>query len=128
MPIYEYRCEQGHTFEVMRRMTDDPLSECVTCAAPVEQVFHPITVHFKGTGFYNTDYGTRKRAREVADSKESVGTATKVDGAGGDGKSGDAKPSSESKPSETKTSDAKPAAAAKPASSSSTKPSKKSGD
>ncbi|MCA1689224.1 MAG: hypothetical protein LC720_01895, partial [Actinobacteria bacterium] len=73
MPIYEYRCEHGHTFEVMRRMTDDPLSECVTCAAPVEQVFHPITVHFKGSGFYNTDYGTKKRAREMADSKESVG-------------------------------------------------------
>jgi putative FmdB family regulatory protein len=71
MPIYEYRCEQGHTFEVMQRMTDDPVSSCQTCEAPVSRVFHPVAVHFKGSGFYNTDYGTRKRAREKAESGES---------------------------------------------------------
>jgi putative FmdB family regulatory protein len=65
MPIYEYRCENGHTFEVLRKMTDDPITVCETCEQPVVQVFHPITVHFKGKGFYNTDYGTKKRAREV---------------------------------------------------------------
>jgi putative FmdB family regulatory protein len=60
MPIYEYRCDQGHTFEVMQRMTDDPLTSCSTCEAPVQRVFHPVAVHFKGSGFYNTDYGKRK--------------------------------------------------------------------
>jgi len=60
MPIYEYRCEQGHTFEVMQRMTDDPLTSCSTCEAPVERVFHPVAVHFKGSGFYTTDYGKKK--------------------------------------------------------------------
>src|SRR5215217_3307154 len=65
MPIYEYRCENGHTFEVMQRMTDDPVAVCQTCDAPVQRVFHPIAVHFKGSGFYNTDYGTRKRAKET---------------------------------------------------------------
>ena len=64
MPIYEYRCENGHTFEVMQRMTDDPVSVCSTCEAPVQRVFHPVAVHFKGKGFYNTDYGTRRRQRE----------------------------------------------------------------
>ncbi|MBV9050624.1 MAG: FmdB family transcriptional regulator [Solirubrobacterales bacterium] len=64
MPIYEYRCEQGHTFEVMQRMSDDPVNTCETCSAPVERVFRPVAVHFKGSGFYNTDYGTRKRSRE----------------------------------------------------------------
>jgi putative FmdB family regulatory protein len=64
MPIYEYKCEHGHTFEVMQRMADDPVEICETCEAPVSRVFHPIAVHFKGSGFYNTDYGTRKRARE----------------------------------------------------------------
>ncbi len=64
MPIYEYKCEQGHTFEVMQRMTDDPLASYQTCEAPVQRVFHPVAVHFKGSGFYNTDYGTRKRGRE----------------------------------------------------------------
>jgi putative FmdB family regulatory protein len=70
MPIYEYRCEQGHTFEVMQRMTDDPVVSCQTCSAPVERVFHPVAVHFKGSGFYNTDYGTRKRSRELKDAAE----------------------------------------------------------
>jgi putative FmdB family regulatory protein len=64
MPIYEYRCEKGHTFEVMQRMTDDPVSTCTTCDAPVQRVFHPVAVHFKGKGFYNTDYGTKRRNRE----------------------------------------------------------------
>jgi putative FmdB family regulatory protein len=60
MPIYEYRCDQGHTFEVMQRMTDDPLTSCSTCEAPVQRVFHPVAVHFKGSGFYSTDYGKKK--------------------------------------------------------------------
>src|SRR3954451_13553719 len=65
MPIYEYKCDNGHVFEVMQRMTDDPVSTCTTCDAPVQRVFHPVAVHFKGSGFYNTDYGTRKRKREL---------------------------------------------------------------
>src|SRR3954454_10231405 len=62
MPIYEYRCENGHTFEVMQRMSDDPIASCQTCEAPVRRGFHPVAVHFKGSGFYNTDYGKAKRA------------------------------------------------------------------
>jgi putative FmdB family regulatory protein len=60
MPIYEYRCERGHTFEVMQRMTDDPLERCEEHGTPVQRVFHPVAVHFKGSGFYNTDYGKKK--------------------------------------------------------------------
>jgi len=71
MPIYEYRCENGHTFEVMQRMTDDPVAVCQTCEAPVQRVFHPVAVHFKGSGFYNTDYGTKKRGKELRDSADS---------------------------------------------------------
>jgi putative FmdB family regulatory protein len=71
MPIYEYRCEHGHKFEVMQRMTDDPVSVCSTCDAPVERVFHPVAVHFKGSGFYNTDYGKRKRSSESGESESS---------------------------------------------------------
>ena len=65
MPIYEYRCEKGHQFEVMQRMVDPPVTECETCGRPVQRVFHPVAVHFKGKGFYNTDYGTKRRAREM---------------------------------------------------------------
>ena len=64
MPIYEYRCKKGHTFEVLQRFSDDPVSTCEVCGIPVQRVFHPVAVHFKGSGFYNTDYGTRKRSRE----------------------------------------------------------------
>ena len=65
MPIYEYRCENGHLIEEMQKITDDPTTECTTCGAPVSRVYHPIAVHFKGSGFYNTDYGTAKRKREM---------------------------------------------------------------
>ena len=71
MPIYEYRCENGHTFEVLQKMTDDPVSVCTTCEAPVQRVFHPVAVHFKGKGFYNTDYGTKRRNRELERSGKS---------------------------------------------------------
>ena len=70
MPIYEYRCDNGHTFEVMQRMTEEPVATCTQCEAPVQRVFHPVAVHFKGSGFYNTDYGTRKRSRELRESAE----------------------------------------------------------
>jgi putative FmdB family regulatory protein len=80
MPIYEYRCDNGHTFEVMQKMTDDPVSVCGTCEAPVQRVFHPIAVHFKGKGFYNTDYGTKRRNRELERSgKEGGGSSERPD-------------------------------------------------
>jgi len=65
MPIYEYRCENGHLFETMQKMSDPPVTSCEECGAPVQRVFHPVAVHFKGSGFYNTDYGTSKRKREM---------------------------------------------------------------
>ena len=84
MPTYEYRCENRHNFEVMQRMSDGPVEACTVCGAPVQRVFHPIAVHFKGSGFYNTDYGTRKRSREqkeTADSNKSKdGAAAKSGG------------------------------------------------
>lgn len=65
VPTYEYKCAKGHVFEVVQRMSDDALEACERCGAPVQRVFHPVAVHFKGSGFYNTDYGTRRRARET---------------------------------------------------------------
>ena len=71
MPIYEYRCEDGHHFDVMQKMTDGPVTECEVCGKPVQRVFHPVAVHFKGSGFYNTDYGTARRKRETDTSAKS---------------------------------------------------------
>ena len=103
MPIYEYRCENGHTFEVMQRMTDDPVASCQTCDAPVRRVFHPVAVHFKGSGFYNTDYGKAKRGAANAESSSSDGKS--ADNKSSDGKSSDSDSKSESK-SESKSSSA----------------------
>ncbi len=67
MPIYEYRCPNGHTFEVFQRMTDPPSETCEVCgASPVEKVLYPVSVHFKGSGFYTTDYGRGSGAKKAA--------------------------------------------------------------
>jgi putative FmdB family regulatory protein len=87
MPIYEYRCKKGHQFEVMQRISDDPVTQCEVCGAPVQRVFHPIAVHFKGSGFYNTDYGTRKRSREMKEAKESSSTSESSSSSSSDSKS-----------------------------------------
>ena len=77
MPIYEYRCPNGHTFEVFQRMSDPPVSVCETCGAgPVEKVLFPVAVHFKGSGFYATDYGRGSRKS----SKDGDSSATSTDG------------------------------------------------
>jgi putative FmdB family regulatory protein len=110
MPIYEYRCEKGHTFEVIQRMADDTLTTCTTCKAPVQRVFHPVAVHFKGSGFYNTDYGKRKTgsssdqapksesdsssSKEGSSSKES--SSSKDSGSSSSSSSSDSKSSSSS--------------------------------
>jgi len=97
VPFYEYRRPDGTILEVMQKMTDPPLAEDPETGVPLQRIFHPIAVHFKGKGFYNTDYGTKKRARENAETKAS------------EKKSEDAK-KSDSTASESKTVD-KPAAA-----------------
>ena len=74
MPTYEYRCPNGHTFEVFQRMTDPAVEVCQVCGAgPVEKVLFPVAVHFKGSGFYSTDYGrgSRKGASKDGDSASS---------------------------------------------------------
>ena len=71
MPIYEYRCDNGHHFDVMQKMTDGPVTECEVAEPRSNGYFDPVAVHFKGSGFYNTDYGTAKRNRQTAASAES---------------------------------------------------------
>ena len=98
MPIYEYKCDNGHVFEVIQRMSDEPLRECQDCGAHASRVLTPPAIHFKGSGFHNTDYGTKRSGGNGGSE-------------GGGEKSGDAG-SSESKSgsgSESK-SDSKPAA------------------
>jgi putative FmdB family regulatory protein len=91
VPIYEYRCPKGHHFERFQSITAPVPESCDTCgASPVEIVLYPVAVHYKGSGFYTTDYGKGKGAKK--------------DGGGGEGgsSSGGGESKSESKPAETK--------------------------
>ncbi len=95
MPIYEYRCPNGHVFELFQRIGEAPPDECEVCGeGPVERVLYPVAIHFKGSGFYSTDYGRGSRKRDGA-----------KDGDGGDSKSDSAEKKKDSKP-ETKAAEA----------------------
>jgi putative FmdB family regulatory protein len=74
VPIYEYRCPNGHVFELFQRMDDAPPEVCETCGeGPVERVLYPVAVHFKGSGFYSTDYGrSRKAAKDSGETTPST--------------------------------------------------------
>jgi len=106
MPIYEYKCENGHLFEVMQRMTDDPVTKCEVCGAPVQRVFHPVAVHFKGSGFYNTDYGKKKTGPRTSEGSSSDGgsSSSSSDSGSGSSSSSDSKSSDSSKSSNTSSS------------------------
>jgi len=87
VPIYEYRCPNGHHFERFQSMTAPPPERCDVCeAAPVELVLYPVAIHYKGSGFYTTDYGKGKTAKKEGDGGSSSGESSKT----------------ESKPAETK--------------------------
>lgn len=100
MPIYEYKCENGHVFDVIQKMTDEPLRECQECGAPAARVLSAPAIHFKGSGFHNTDYGTKRGGGN--------GGSDSSGDSGGSGSS-ESKSDSSSGKSESK-SDSKPAA------------------
>jgi putative FmdB family regulatory protein len=99
VPIYEYKCENGHVFDVIQKMTDEALTECEQCGAPAARVLTPPAIHFKGSGFHNTDYGTRKGGANGSSSSEgSSSDSSGSDSKGSsDSKAGDSKPKSDSK-------------------------------
>lgn len=70
MPIYEYRRPDGTTFDVMQSFAEDALTHDPDSGVPVARVMHAPAIHFKGSGFHNTDYGTRRRNRELEKSAE----------------------------------------------------------
>lgn len=96
MPIYGYECGRcGHQFEVLQRVSDEPLRTCPECSGPLRKLLYPVGVIFKGAGFYSTDYKT-----------------SKANGSSGSESSADAKPGTEGKADKKpeKKADAKPAA------------------
>jgi putative FmdB family regulatory protein len=82
VPIYEYRCPNGHLFEVFHGMTEDGPSVCEVCGeAPLQRVLHPVAVHYKGSGFYSTDYGRKsKQPSKEGGSSDSSSSSSSSDG------------------------------------------------
>ena len=118
MPIYEYRRPDGSTFEIVQSFSDDSLTHDPDTGVPVERVLHAPAVHFKGKGFYNTDYGTRKRQRETAAASSEESSAKKDSSSSssdGAAKTSEGKGKAEKSSSEggSKSKDAKPVAASK---------------
>ena len=96
MPIYEYRCANGHEFELLRSFSDPPVTSCQVCEAPAKKLLRAPAIHFKGSGFHNTDYGRAKR----------------VGGSGGEGSEGSEGGGSDSKASDSGSGEKKDAAGA----------------
>ncbi|MFM7552547.1 MAG: FmdB family zinc ribbon protein [Actinomycetota bacterium] len=95
MPTYEYRCAEGHITEAFQKMTDPPLKRCGTCGKKVERVLFAPSIHYKGSGFYSTDHGKGKKAK---DGKAEGGATSekKKDAGGGDAKKASSSSSSSS--------------------------------
>ncbi len=86
VPIYEYKCENDHVFDVIQKMVDEPLTECQECGAPAERVLHPVAIHFKGSGFHNTDYGKKKAPANGSSTESSKDSSESSDSSSSDSK------------------------------------------
>ncbi len=104
MPIYEYKCENRHVFDIMQKMSEDPLTQCVECGAPVRKVLQPVGISFKGSGFYSTDYSNKKGPK--AEPKEAAASSTNSSSSDSSNGSPDSSGSSDS--SDSKSTEKKP--------------------
>ena len=111
MPTYGYRCSKGHEFEVFQGMTDAPLEKCQQCGAPVQRIFYPVGIVFKGPGFYKTDSRGSSSSTTPAAAPATAGADSSTD-AGGDKADTATKPVKKAEKSEKK---AAPKAETKPA-------------
>ena len=91
VPIYEYKCDNGHVFDVIQRMTDEALDKCQECGASAARVLHSPAVHFKSSGFYNTDYGKKKGGGSAGASADGAGESKSSDSGSSDAKKSESK-------------------------------------
>jgi putative FmdB family regulatory protein len=102
VPIYEYQCEEcGASVEAFQKMSDEPLTECEKCGGPLRKVLHPVAIHFKGSGFYTTDYGKGSGRRSGGKDTGQGETSSSSETSSGDGEAGKAKKPGEGKAKET---------------------------
>lgn len=97
MPVYDYRCDKGHRFEAIQSMSDKPLTKCEECGAPAQRVLHAPAIHFKGSGFHNTDYGTKNRPKETPAPAAAGGSGGSAGGSSGGSGGSDSSSSGSSK-------------------------------
>lgn len=109
MPIYEYKCDNGHVFDVIQKMSDEALGECQECGAPARRVLHPVAIHFKGSGFHNTDYKTKRGGNGAGSEGSKESGESKSSESNGSGESSGSS-TSDSKSSDSKSGDSKAAA------------------
>jgi putative FmdB family regulatory protein len=107
MPIYEYLCPDGHRFEVVQRFSDEPVTICEDCGKPVQRVLFAPAVHYKGKGFYATDYGRKGANGAKPDSTGGSESGSKEGAAASSANGSDSGSGSESKSSDSKGSDSK---------------------
>jgi putative FmdB family regulatory protein len=110
VPIYEYRCDKcGDSFDVLQRMSDDPLVTCEKCGGTLRKVLHPVAIHFKGSGFYTTDYGKGSGHRSGGgDASSNGGESSGESKSSSEGKSSDGEKASESSAAKPAKDDGKP--------------------
>jgi len=110
VPIYEYRCDKcGDSFDVLQRMSDDPLVTCEKCGGTLRKVLHPVAIHFKGSGFYTTDYGKGSGHRSGrGDASSNGGESSGESKSSSEGKSSDGEKASESSVAKPAKDDGKP--------------------
>lgn len=104
MPFYDYRCTEGHEFEVRQSMSEDPLTKCQECGAPAARVLSAPAIHFKGTGFHNTDYASKRRSGGDGEGSSSNGSSeggSSDNGAAASSDNGSSKPAESSSSKKT---------------------------
>lgn len=84
MPIYEYKCDEGHVFEAIQSFSEDPLAACTKCSAPAQRLLSAPAIHFKGSGFYTTDYGSKSKTAASDGGGDSTGSSTDSSSSSGD--------------------------------------------
>lgn len=96
MPIYEYKCPNGHLFEVFHGMTEDGPTVCEVCGeGPLQRVLHPVAVHYKGSGFYSTDYGRKSKQPPKEGGSSDSSSSSSSSSEGSSSSSGESKKAAE---------------------------------
>lgn len=92
MPTYGYQCTRcKDTFEIIQKITDEPLTECGKCKGELKKLLYPVGIVFKGSGFHINDYKSDNKAVSGQPESEVAPAETEKKPAA------DAKPSTEAK-------------------------------